>query len=70
MASLEELRLIEEQCRMLADKGHEDAEKLLREVLLKIELQRPRMGGYAGKIDLLEVARFRNNTLTENEKWV
>lgn len=43
----------------------EESKKALAAVLLTKYLMRPRMGGYAGKIDLQEVARYRNEKLKE-----
>ena len=59
-----------EQCIILAQNGSVKAKKLLPMILLKIELIRPRMGGYVGKTDFLEIARYKNNKLLEemNEK--
>ena len=59
---------MEEQCRLLIARGFVEAEPILQKILLKIELLRPRMGGYAGKIDLLEMARYRNEKLKERLK--
>jgi len=61
------MKLIEEQCRIMILKGCVEAKNILQEALLQIELLRPRMGNYAGKIDFLEVARYRNKKLKEKD---
>jgi len=64
---LNELKEIEEQCRLLLLRGHVEAENVLSMVLLKIELLRPRMGNYAGKVNWLDIARYRNEKLKEKK---
>ena len=56
---------MEEQCRLLIARGFTEIETIHQEILFKIQLLRPRMGGYSGKVDLLEMARYRNKQLTE-----